>query len=365
METAVRRQGGKEKRQPVQLPLIPEWTPAETVPWVTLDERQRGTTFVAVPIRSALNSPAATGMGFWSLNPYVGCEFGCTYCYARETHRFLVERAHGEGHLDDPTFLAFRGREAFERRILVKQDLSDVLARTLAPAKMAGQPLVIGTATDPYQPAERRFRITQRVLEVLLRYRGLSIGVITKSTLVTRDLDLLKQLSARHDVSVNLSLATLDARLARTLELRSPVPKARLRALATLVDGGINAGLLIAPILPGITDDWAGLAALMDAAKKAGARYVAGSALRLNAATRHRFLPFLAQEFPELVERYHRCYGMHTSANRCYTDALARRIRVLQQMYQFPVAPRGRGRGRPQPDRVEHAQSIECQKSLL
>ncbi len=349
-----------------QLPLAPEWTPAESVPWAMLAERRRGATFVTLPIRSALNSPAATGMGFWSLNPYIGCEFGCTYCYARRTHQYVVERAYAEGRLDTQALLEFRGPEgweAFERKILVKQDIAGVLARTFSPAKMTGHTLVIGTATDPYQPAEQRFGLTRRVLEVLLRYRGLSLGLITKSPLVTRDLHLFQQLSARHEVSVNLSIATLDARLARRLELRSPVPRARLRALEVLVDGGIHAGVFIAPIIPGITDQWAGLAALMEAAKEAGARYVIGSALRLNAATRHRFLPFLVREFPELVERYRRCYGAGSSPRRAYADAVMRRLQTLQRTYGFPVAE-GRRRQPRQGTRASEL-SRERQEVLL
>ena len=188
--------------------------------------------------------------------------------------------------------------EAFEKEILVKTDVAEVLARTLNPARLAGHSLVIGTATDPYQPAERQFRLTRRILEVLRSYHGLSIGIITKSTLVTRDLDLLQALSTRHEVTVNVSLATADARLARLLELRSPVPAARLRALRRLTEAGVHAGLLVAPIIPGVTDDWAGLARLMEAAKEAGARYVVGSALRLGPAARHRFLPFLDPGVP-------------------------------------------------------------------
>jgi DNA repair photolyase len=318
-------------------------------PWTTLVERERGTTFVALPIRSALNSPAATGMGFWSLNPYIGCEFGCTYCYARRAHRYVVERARRAGHLDAQGLLEFRGPEgweAFERKILIKREIADVLARTLAPAKMAGHTLVIGTATDPYQPAEQRFGLTRRVLEVLLRHRGLSIGLITKSPLVTRDLQLFQQLSTRHDLSVSLSIAMLDARLARRLELRSPAPRVRLRALRALADGGINAGVFVAPILPGITDRWAELAALIAAAKEAGARYVVGSALRLNPETRHRFLPFVVREFPELADRYRRCYNTGRSPRRSYADAVMRRFRILQQMHGFPVADE---RPRPRP----------------
>ena len=225
--------------------------------------------------------------------------------------------------------------EAFEKEILVKSGVAEVLGRTLKPARLAGQSLVIGTATDPYQPAERRFRLTRRILEVLHSYHGLSIEIITKSPLVTRDLDLLQALSQRNEVNVNISLATADPRLARRLELRSSVPAARLRALRRLTQGGVYAGLIVAPIIPGITDDWAGLARLMEAAKEAGARYVIGSALRLGPAARRRFLPILEREFPALYERYRRHYAGSDMASRSYQDALTRRLNALRQAYGF------------------------------
>ncbi|MEO6056746.1 MAG: radical SAM protein [Gemmatimonadales bacterium] len=298
--------------------------------WQVLDERQRGTRFLALSVRSVLNTSAATGMSFWSINPYVGCEFGCTYCYARDTHRYAMERS---GVPTEP----LPAWEAFERRILVKTDVAGVLARTLDPARVGDHSLVIGTATDPYQPAERRFGLTRQILEVLLRHRGLAIGVITKSPLVVRDVDLLRRLAERHEVTVNVSLATLDRRLARRLELKSPVPEARIRALGRLAAAGIHAGLLVAPILPGITDDRPGLARLMGAAKEAGARYVVGSALRLGPAARQRFLPVLAREFPALAERYRRHYARKEGASPAYQRALAARLHDLQRRHGFPV----------------------------
>jgi DNA repair photolyase len=318
----------KHPRSGAQLDLLPR-RPAAPPNLPLLDERSRGTKFIGLSVNSVLNTPASTGMGFWSINPYVGCEFGCTYCYARDTHRWAMERADRRTGL--PPW------EAFEREILVKKDVAEVLARTLNPARMAGHSLVIGTATDPYQPAERRFRLTRRILEVLRSYHGLSIGIITKSSLVTRDIDLLQALSKHNEVTVNISLATADSQLARRLELRSPVPGARLRALRRLTESGIHAGLLVAPIVPGITDDWAGLARLMEAAKEAGARYVVGSALRLGPAARHRFLPYLEREFPELAERYRRHYAGQDHVSQSYQDALTRRLRALQQAYGFAV----------------------------
>jgi DNA repair photolyase len=320
-----------------QLPLLEE-APPEV--WQTLDERARGTRFVRLPVRSVLNAPSATGMGFWSVNPYVGCEFGCTYCYARDTHRYAVERAHAEGRLSDVELAEFRGEqgwEAFERRILVKTDAARVLARTLDPARLAGESLIIGTATDPYQPAERRFRLTRSLLQTLLGYRKLSIGIITKSPLVERDIDLLVALGAHHSVSVHLSLATIDPRLARRLEARSPVPAARLRALGRLTAAGIRAGLLVAPVIPGVTDDRAGLSALLAAAGRAGAHYAVASSLRLGPAARSRFLPVLEREFPELAARYRRHYATADHAPRDYQRALERRFAALQREHGFSV----------------------------
>ena len=310
-------------------------------PLPILDERAaRGATFHEVPVKAILNSPATTGMGFWSLNPYVGCEFGCTYCYARETHKWRMEKAGAEAAL--PPW------EAFEKQILVKTAAAHVLTRTLFPARLAGASLVIGTATDPYQPAERRFRLTRQILEALLGWRGLSLGIITKSPLILRDRDLLVQLAERHELSINISLASSDATLLRRLEARSPAPHARLRALKGLTDAGLHDGLLIAPILPGISDSREQLARLFQAGKEAGARYAVGAALRLGPAARTRFLPHLAEEFPELLHRYARRFGSRQSAGKDYTDALSRRIRSLQQEFGFPTAVGMSGRARLQ-----------------
>ena len=325
---ALRVRGGSKAQLGLELTSPPRSLPV-------LDEKARGAVFRALPVRRVLNSPASTGMGFWSLNPYVGCEFGCSYCYARKTHEWTMERASAAGAaLPRSTQSAW---QAFEHEILVKDSAPEVLLRTLEPGKLAGAELVIGTATDPYQPAERRFLLTRRLLEALLLHRGLAIGLITKSPLVTRDLDVLTKLAAQHDVTVNISLASMDAALLRRLEARSPAPHARIRALARLANAGIHAGLLIAPILPGITDGWASLAALHEAAKQAGARYVAGAPLRLGPAARAGFLPVLQSEFPDLVERYQRRYGSRVNAGKDYEAALKRRLRSLREAFGFPV----------------------------
>ncbi len=359
-----------------------------------LDTRQRGTTFHEVPVKAILNSPATTGMGFWSLNPYVGCEFGCTYCYARETHKWVMEKVvrQADGRSGGQTVSDLASQQAsdnkaeahtealtvrpsdrpttrpsdrpttlppwlaFEKQILVKTSAAAVLTRTLFPARLAGSSLVIGTATDPYQPAERKFRLTRSILEALRSWKGLSLGIITKSPLILRDAALLAELSQRHDLSVNISIASVDPVILRRLEARSPAPHARIRALKGLTDAGVYAGLMVAPVIPGVTDSREQLAAIMAAGKAAGARYVVGAALRLGPAARARFLPHLAREFPELVERYHTRFGQSQSPGPDYIDALNRRIRHLQQEYGFPVT-NGMS-GRPRRERLRPTPAI-------
>jgi DNA repair photolyase len=283
-------------------------------------------------------------MPFWSINPYVGCEFGCSYCYARRTHEWAMDRAGMDRGSDSP-------HQSFEKQILVKHAAPDVLLRTLDPARLGSTELVIGTATDPYQPAERKFRLTRRLLEALLLHKGLQLGIITKSPLIVRDVDVLRALSERHEVSIYISIASADPVLLRRLEARSPAPHARLRALARLRQAGLQAGALIAPIIPGITDDWKGLAALMEQAREAGACWVSGGALRLGPAARAGFLPMLRREFPELVSRYERRYAGKQHAGKEYERALARRIRTLQQAFGFPE--RGRRDGIPESTDLE------------
>jgi len=337
-----------------QLPLLPSGPPATAgesfrvrpSALAILDERLRGTRFVSLAARSVLNSPQQTGVDFWSLNPYVGCEFGCTYCYARYAHRYVVERAHDAGRLSVAEFRDFRGPhgwEAFERRIFVKDGVLDALERDLqryfrsaGPAVSPTAAIVIGTATDPYQPGERRFGVTRRILERLARCEGLNIGIITKSPLVARDIDVLRRIAERSDLEVHVSLTTVDVGIIRRLEARSPMPAARLRALRRLTAAGITAGLIVAPVLPGITDDVPHLEALFQAAREAGARFVHAGPLRLYAAVRDRFLPVLDAHFPHLSERYRRAYARASGAPRLYTAALGRRVRRLQRRFGFP-----------------------------
>ncbi|HET9066573.1 MAG TPA: radical SAM protein [Gemmatimonadales bacterium] len=284
-----------------------------------------------------LNPPAATGMGFWSLNPYVGCEFGCAYCYARETHQWTVERAANQR--DAPA----AAREAallpiatgFERRILVKESAPAILARTLDPVRLGGAPVVIGSATDPYQPAERRFEVTRRLLEVFLKHEGLHIGIITKSALITRDTELLATLARRHDVSVHFSIGSLDGPLLRQLEPRSASPTARLRVLRKLTEAGVRCDVLIMPILPGLTDGEPDLRDVVLAAKAAGATSVAGGAVRMGPATRNTLLPWLDQHRPALAARYRSHFRDRQFVSKRYGRALNARLQRLQREAGF------------------------------
>lgn len=296
--------------------------------WEVVAERRSGTRVLALPVRGILNAPSATGMRFWSLNPYVGCEFGCRYCYARRTHRWTVERtANLPGSpATAREAAALPSAESFERRILAKTDAPALLTRSSVGARTGGLPIVLGSATDPYQPAERQLRLTRRLLESLRTMSGLHLGIITKSALIARDAALLAELAERHRISVHISLASLDAALLRRLEPRTPTPRARLRALERLAIAGVPVGILVAPILPGLTDDAITLHTLLAAARAAGAQWAGSGALRLGPATRHTLLPWLDRHRPALARRYREHYGARQGASNTYQEALRERF---------------------------------------
>ena len=288
--------------------------------------------------RSVLNGTETTGMGFWSINPYVGCAFGCAYCYARYAHRWVLDR-HATANPEHDEMQAARDDLppwlAFERRIFVKQNAADVLRKTLRHgsdrhlALLKGETIVIGTATDPFQPAERRFRVTRSVLEVLADHPGLSVCIITKSPLITRDIDLLRRINRISSLSVHLSLITLDRELARRLEPRAPTPEARVRALARLRENDIETGINVMPVLPAITDHPDQLDHLVRTVAATGASYVNACALRLRSSARARYLPFIEQEFPHLAKRYHATYAYDHHVSESYSTTLRETMRAL------------------------------------
>ncbi len=297
-------------------------------PFSVLDQRLRGTRFVSLPALSMLNSPQQTGMDFWSINPYVGCEFGCSYCYARFAHQYVAERAPARG---APPREAPWNDDAFEHEIFVKQGAAEVVARTLKPARLGGRAVVIGTATDPYQPAERTFRQTRGILERIAQFHGVDVGIITKSPLVTRDIDVLRRLAERGALTVNVSIISADAALVRALEPKTPLPALRLTALEQLVKAGIHAGVIVAPVVPGITDDVPHLAELLGRAKDAGARFAWAAPLRLYAGVKRKFLPVVAERFPALLPRYERAFDARGIVKPAYAAALTRRMNQLRR----------------------------------
>ena len=254
----------------------------------------------------------------WAINPYRGCEFACKYCYARYTHEFME----------------LRDGIDFEQKIFVKQQAAQLLRRDLKKVK-AGEQIAIGTATDPYQPAERRFEVTRAILEEAARHSGLEIGIVTKSNLVTRDAEILRRVAEKNSLFVNVTVTTVDAELARKLEPRAPRPDLRLEAVRQLNLAGVDAGVICAPVLPQITDDPRDLEALVKAARAAGAKYIYANALFLKPCSAAVFLPFLAEQFPALVEVYRQRYADRAFLPKGYAERLSKLMAALRRKYGF------------------------------
>jgi DNA repair photolyase len=242
------------------------------------------------PCRTALNR--VTGMDFrWSLNPYMGCEHRCTFCYVRAF----------EHRADRPW------DERYGRSIRVKVNVADVLRRELGRPSWKREMVAIGAATDPYQPAEGRYRLTRRCLEVLGAAHN-PFGLVTRGPMIVRDVDVLQTAAARAEVEVHFSIPTLDEEVWRKTEVGTAPPRQRLRALRQLVDAGIRAGVALAPILPGISDRPEHLSAVVRAARDAGATHLWCNLLYLKPGTREHFLDHLARDWPGLLPRYERLY---------------------------------------------------------
>ncbi len=225
-----------------------------------------------------------------AINPYRGCEFACRYCNARYAHEFLERTA-----------------EEFERKIYMKQNGAWLLKQELARLK-PGTHIALGTATDPYQPIERRQKITRSLLEVFARTSGFSLGIVTKSALIARDIDVLTEVARRHKLTVALTVTTMNAKLARLLEPRAPRPDLRMRTLARLCEGGLRVGVLCSPLMPGITDARRSIDAVARAAKGAGAKFFSSGPLFLKPCSLPTFFQFVAENFPEQLPAYKRRY---------------------------------------------------------
>ncbi len=286
-------------------------------------EAKRGTEYFLLPVKSILNECHSERVPFrWTVNPYRGCEFGCKYCYARYTHEYME--------LD--------GAE-FETKIYVKQDAGQLAERDLGCERVWGEHIAIGTATDPYQPAEREFGATRAILQKMAQREGLSLSITTKSHQVLRDIDLLQRISAKSALSVNLSITTLKTHLARMLEPRAPRPDLRLDAVRRLREAGIPAGVLAMPILPGLTDREEDLDALARGVSGAGAQWFAANVLFLMPSSLRQFLPFLRHKFPKLVKQYGAWYGRYGNAPEDYRKEIAARIEKLRRKYRLGSRP--------------------------
>jgi DNA repair photolyase len=276
--------------------------------------------YFTLPVRSLLNRCTGVRMPFtWTINPYRGCEFACKYCYARYTHEFME----------------LRDGVDFEQKIFVKQHAADLLRQELHQVK-AGEEIAIGTATDPYQPAERRFEVTRAILEELARHRGLEIGIVTKSNLVLRDVEVFQQIAKTNRLFVNITITTLNVDLARILEPRAPRPDLRLEAMQRLNQAGIAAGVICAPVLPGITDSPRDLEALVQATAQAGGKYIYANPLFLKPCSAAVFLPFLEKEFPQLVESYQQRYKDRAFLPASYRKRLSQLMKRLRQKHGIP-----------------------------
>lgn len=243
------------------------------------------------PCRTALNRVRGIGFG-WSLNPYTGCAHRCTFCYVRGFER------RAERPSDD----------RYGRSIRVKVNVAEVLRRELSRPSWKREQVVIGAATDPYQPAEGSYRLTRRCL-IALAEAATPFGIITRGPMIVRDLDVLADAARHVDVTVNLSIPTLDREVWRRTEIATAPPWQRLAALRRLVDAGVKTGVGMAPILPGLSDGVEGMAEVARAARDAGACFVWMSLLNLRPGTREHFLENLARDWPELLPSYERLYA--------------------------------------------------------
>ena len=254
----------------------------------------------------------------WTINPYRGCEFGCKYCYARYTHEFME----------------MRDGVDFEQKIYVKQHAAELLRQELRRVKPA-EAIALGTATDPYQPAEKRYEVTRAIVEEFARHRGFELGIVTKSNLILRDLDLLREVGRANQLSVHITITTLNVELARILEPRAPRPDLRMDAVRTLSSAGIRVGVSCSPVVPGITDSPQDLEAVVRTAAEAGADHLFANPLFLKPCSAAVFLPFLEQNFPHLVENYRQRYAGRAFLAAAYGKRLAQLISNLKLKHNF------------------------------
>jgi DNA repair photolyase len=303
----------------------------------------RGVTFYEVEAKSLINRvPTAANLPFeWTINVYRGCSHACSYCFARPTH----------------TFLGFDAGRDFESRVVVKINAAEVLRREVRKPSWRGEHIAMGTNTDPYQRCEGRYRLTRSVLEVLAEARN-PCSVLTKSPLLTRDLDVMAEINRTAGFAGSLSIGTLDEEVWRRTEPGTPHPRARIEAVRALNEAGIPCGVLVAPVLPGISDRPEQLREVVTAAVDAGATHVTGITLHLRPGVKEEFLPWLDRTYPELSDTYRRMYR-GSNAPRRVQNAISACIAAATVKARGPV-PAGPSH-RETPNRTGHKVKQEKQ----
>jgi DNA repair photolyase len=277
------------------------------------------TEYRPLPTRSILNKVTSRrGLPFThAINPYRGCEFGCRYCYARYTHEFL-ELGHGE----------------FERKIYFKQNAPWLLAQELKRLK-PGTQIALGTATDPYQPLERKLAITRSLLEVFVQHGGFRLGIVTKSSMVARDIDVLRKVAKVNQLTVSITVTTTDRKLARILEPRAPRPDLRIRAIGELRRAGIRAGVMCSPLMPGITDSRSSIESVARAASEAGACFLFAGALFLKPCSLPTFFDFVREHFPQMLTAYEKRYNQSAFVSPEYRTRIRNLVESIRERYQL------------------------------
>ena len=312
--------------------LFPEFAPERQLVGIAklaseggLLEAKRRVDYRELPTRRFIGRASGRKMPFeWTINPYRGCEFGCKYCYARYTHEFME----------------LRGTEQFETEIYAKHFDAQAFRRELRRVPLKDG-ICIGSATDPYQPAERRFQITRRILETFFHEHGRTFSVTTKSDLVGRDAELLGSIARTNVLHVFVTVTTTDERLARQLEPYAPRPSLRLQAIERLAAKGVRVVVLCSPIMPLINDSPANLSAVAKAVKDAGAVYMMGGVLFLKPCAQKAFYPFLEEQFPSLVRRYRERYNTRAFLDGHYPQKIAERVRETRERFGLTEKPSG------------------------
>lgn len=281
--------------------------------------------YAELPTRRYFNRCTSERVPFdWTLNPYRGCEFGCKYCYARYTHEFME----------------YRDGMEYEHKIFAKSWDAGAFQAELRKIDRR-ETIALGTATDPYQPAERRYFLTRRMLGVFARARGYRLGITTKGDLIARDIELLQEVAAGNALTISMTVTTTDVELARALEPMAPRPDLRLCAVAALAEAGLRVGVYASPVLPGITDSEASLLRVAEAARAHGAVAFGGHPVFLQPCAQKVFFPFLEERFPRLARAYHEQFARNPFLRGAYPERIAERVRAVRARVGLASRPLG------------------------